>query len=380
MIERLTSRIAAAAAVTALMLSAGGCRGDIFVDDAVTTPIAPPAAGAESFYLLNEGNMGSNRASIDMYDAAAGDYTRNIYTLRNPNQVKELGDVGNDLTIYGGKMYAVINCSHKVEVLDAATCRSLGHIDIPNPRYVTGDGEFVYVSSYVSPVRPDPTAPRGAVYRVDTTSLTVVDRVDVGYQPEQMAIVDGRLYVANSGGYRAPDYDSTLTVVSLATFSVTRTIDVAPNLHRVAYAGDGRLLVTSRGDYAGRPARLYAVDIETGRVAARSDVPVTNFVRAGDRIYTFASDRNDITSTTAIVYNTLDATSLRSSGSFISDSLARAIKMPYALAAGPTSGNIYITDARNYVSSGRLHCVSPDGATLWSVKTGDIPAAIAFIP
>ena len=43
-------------------------------------------------YLLNEGNMGSNKASIDYLDFVNGYYIRNIYSERNPNVVKELGN------------------------------------------------------------------------------------------------------------------------------------------------------------------------------------------------------------------------------------------------------------------------------------------------
>ena len=64
-------------------------------------------------YLLNEANMGSNKSSIDYVDFRNAYYVRNIYAERNPEVVKELGDVGNDIQIYGNKLYAVINCSHK---------------------------------------------------------------------------------------------------------------------------------------------------------------------------------------------------------------------------------------------------------------------------
>ena len=68
-------------------------------------------------YLLNEGNMGSNKCTLDFVDFENGYYVRNLYAEKNPNVVKELGDVGNDVQIYGSKMYAVINCSHKVSML-----------------------------------------------------------------------------------------------------------------------------------------------------------------------------------------------------------------------------------------------------------------------
>ena len=88
-------------------------------------PIAPDARPA-GMYLLNEANMGSNKSSIDYVDFRNAYYVRNIYAERNPEVVKELGDVGNDIQIYGNKLYAVINCSHKVEVMDVRTCKRIG--------------------------------------------------------------------------------------------------------------------------------------------------------------------------------------------------------------------------------------------------------------
>ncbi len=46
-------------------------------------------------YLLNEGNMGSNKCTLDYLDYVQGYYVRNLYAERNPTVVKQLGDVGN---------------------------------------------------------------------------------------------------------------------------------------------------------------------------------------------------------------------------------------------------------------------------------------------
>ena len=67
----------------------------------------------KGLYLLNEGNMGSNKCTIDFFNIESGSYFRNIYAQQNPEVVKELGDVGNDIQIYDGKLFAVINCSHR---------------------------------------------------------------------------------------------------------------------------------------------------------------------------------------------------------------------------------------------------------------------------
>ena len=72
-----------------------------------------PDADPVGMYLVNEGNMGSNKCTLDYLDFVNGYYIRNLYSERNPDVVKELGDVGNDIQIYGSKLYVVVNCSIK---------------------------------------------------------------------------------------------------------------------------------------------------------------------------------------------------------------------------------------------------------------------------
>lgn len=358
----------------------GGCRGDIYVEPSTPTDVDQGRITAvDGFYLLNEGNMGSNRASLDWMDEITGRYIRNIYAERNPSSVKELGDVGNDLKIYGSKMYATINCSHKLEVMDASDARRVTHIDIPNCRYIAAAGGYVYVSSYVSPVQMDPHAPLGAVYKVDTLTMKVVDRVDVGYQPEEMAVASGKLYVANSGGYRKPAYDRRVTVIGLSCFKVLGSIDVDINLHRLRATGDGRILVSSRGNNSDIPSRLHVIDTATDHVTATVEVPVTNLALRGDSAYIISSGTNEYNGNTTVSYSILDLNTLQVvDNSIIKDGTEAAIRLPYAIALHPVTGEILITDARNYVSSGRVHCYSPDGHLRWSATTGDIPAVITF--
>ena len=44
-----------------------------------------------------------------------------------------------------------------------------------------------------------------------------------------------------------------------------------------------------------------------------------------------------------------------------------------------TDEALYITDAKNYVSSGVLHCFGYDGTEHWKAKTGDIPGHLCLI-
>ena len=84
------------------------------------------------------------KATLDFFDYTTGTYHRNIYAEANPNVIKELGDVGNDIKIYGSKMYAVINVSNIIEVLDAKTTKRIKTIPLQNCRYVTFKDGKVY--------------------------------------------------------------------------------------------------------------------------------------------------------------------------------------------------------------------------------------------
>lgn len=118
------------------------CRGD--------EPVPAPReiTVSSGFYLLNEGNKGNNMATLDYFDYTNNTYYLNIYAERNPTVVKELGDVGNDLQIYGNRLYAVINCSNFIEVTDLKTTKHIGMIQIPSCRYIVFHKNKAYVSSY----------------------------------------------------------------------------------------------------------------------------------------------------------------------------------------------------------------------------------------
>ena len=371
------------------------CRGDEIIFPA-EYEVLPIEARAESsfaanepigMYLLNEGNMGSNKATIDYLDFCNGTYIRNIYGERNPNVIKELGDVGNDIQIYGNRLYAVINCSHKVEVMDLHTCRRIGQIDIPNCRYIRFHGDKAYISSYVGPVSIDPNAQLGAIFEVDTATLRVTRKVTVGYQPEEFEIIGNYLYVANSGGYRAPDYDSTLSVVDLTDFRQVKKIPVCVNPHRVRKDQYNRLWITSRGDHKEVQPQLVCLSPIANSLLPIAYAPaVSEMVIVGDSMYYYGAYWNDETMSNQITYGVF---SIQNSlpfregagvgSSLITDGTEQNIKIPYGIQVNPYNGDIYITDAKNYVSSGQLHCYSREGKHKWSVRTGDIPAHMCFV-
>lgn len=333
------------------------------------------------FYLLNEGNMGSNKSTLDYFDYATGIYHRNIYGYANPTTVKELGDVGNDIKIYGSKLYAVINCSNKVDVMDVKSTKKLGRIEIPNCRYIRFHEGYAYVTSYAGPVKIDPNYKQlGYVAKVDTATFEVVDKCLVGFQPDELEIVGEKIYVANSGGYMFPNYENTVSVIDINTFTETNRIEVAINLHRLRADNYGNLWVSSRGDYYNKPSRLYWIDTRNDKLVDSLDVAVSNLHLDGDSLYVYSTEWSYITMSNVITYGIVDVAKKKLvTTNFITDGTEKKIKIPYGIMVHPITKDIYVTDAKDYVSPGTLYCFTPEGKKRWEVRTGDIPAHFVFV-
>lgn len=358
-----------------------GCRTIEPVTPSQSTDVGGGDSGEiAGFFLLNEGNMGSNKCTLDYYDYASGIYRKNIYAERNPGVVQELGDVGNDLQIYGDRLYAVVNCSNLIEVMDAKTARHIGQVSVPNCRYIVFKDKYAYVSSYAGPVQVDPNYRLGYVAKIDTATLRVVDTCVVGYQPEEMVITGGKLYVANSGGYRVPDYDHTVSVIDLASFKETKKIDVAPNLHRMELDAYGKLWVSSRGDYYEIDPMTYIIDTYSDQVIECMELlACTDMALCGDSLYVYSNAWSYVTQTSDINYAIVNVkTHQIVTRRFITDGTEAHFQNPYGIAVNPNTHEIFVTDARDYITPGKIYCFTPEGRLKWSVNTGDIPSRIAF--
>lgn len=343
--------------------------------------VLPPetVTTVQGFYLLNEGNMNMNKASLDYYDYETGSYKRNVYGQANPDATLGLGDVGNDIGIYGSKLYSVINNSNKIEVMDVVTAKRLKVIDIKNCRYVTFANGKAYASAYDGEVQLGENSPNGFVAEIDTTSLSITKTVKVGRQPEEMAVVGNKLYVANSGGYSPPNYERTVSVIDLKTFTKIKDIDVAINLHRLEADEDGDLYVSSRGDYYDIPSKLFVIDTKTDLIKKTFDIACSNLTIVGDKAYIIGSEFSYATFDYIINYSLINVkTETLLTESFLPKAVSDEIKTPYGLAVDPVSLNVFITDAGDYVSPGKLYCIDKNGNTKFTVTTGDIPAHFAF--
>lgn len=178
-------------------------------------PTPASVAGTGTSYtngilISNEGSFGNNNGSISFYNSSSDAIVNDVFSLTNN---RPLGDVVQSVSKIGSSTYICVNGSNKVEVVNSSTFNEEATItSINQPRYMLANGTTGYVSCWGN---------GGEIAMIDLSTNTVSGNISVGSGPEKMAINNGSLYVANSGGF---GLDSTISVIDLNTNTVTSTI------------------------------------------------------------------------------------------------------------------------------------------------------------
>lgn len=347
-------KLIALATITGLSFILASCHKDKKV-----VPVSPPVTNG--LYVLNQGLFNNNNSTLSFYDYTSKQVTPDLFASVNN---RGLGDTGNDIEVYGSKMYIVVNVSSTIEVVDAKTARSIKQIKLFNgttgrqPRDVAFYKNNAYITSY-----------DGTVAVIDTSALTVNQYITVGRNPEQLAVANGKLYVANSGGLGYPNFDNTVSVINLATLTVTKTLTVAANPQNVAADAYGNVYVSSAGDYSTVKPSLAVIDDVADAVKTQNNFDGSSMVIQGDNLYF-------ITSTGKIIVYSVKSQTV-TNANFISD--GTVITTPYSIAVDSTTGEVFVTDAKNYSSNGTLFAFDKTGKKEYSVTVGINPGKVAFL-
>jgi YVTN family beta-propeller protein len=332
-------------------------------DKVIPNPGTPTAQRA-GVYVLNQGGFGSNNSTLTYYDYTTKQLTADLYKAVNST---DLGDTGNDAEIYGSKMYIVVNVSNVVDVVNAKTGRLITQDSLVNnkvgrePRSVAFYKGNAFITSY-----------DGTVAVMDTATLAISKYITVGRNPEQLVVSNGKLYVANSGGLSFGNPDNTVSVIDLNTLTETKKITVIANPITMAADSYGHVYVLSVGDFASIKPGMTIIDNTTDAVTSQTNLLLGfNIPMAanGDFVY-YATADNKIA-----VYNAKTQTAAQTN--FITD--GTAITTPYAISVDAISGEVFVSDAKDYSSNGTLYAFDKTGKKEYSITTGINPGKITFV-
>jgi len=327
--------------------------------DKVVTPSDTPTAQRAGIYVLNQGGFGDNNSTLSYYSYSTKILTSDLFSSANGGA--KLGDVGNDLGIYGSKMYIIVNNSNKVDIVNAHTGVLIKSDSLYQCRSVVFYKNDAFITSY-----------NGTVAVMDTSSLTINSSITVGADPEQMAIVGSKLYVANSGGLNFGSPDSTVSVVDLTTMKQIKLITVIADPTSVTADTLGHVYVLSFGNFSNIAAGMTVINDATDAVVSQPTVSLGNNIP----LYQQHGFIYYPTSTNAIAtYNA--KTQSAGSANFITD--GTTIISPYAISGDPNTGEIFVTDAVDYNSNGVLYAFDKTGKKEYQLTVGVNPGKIALL-
>ena len=312
--------------------------------------------------VLNEGLFNLNNSSLSWINLSASTVDDNFFEEKTG---RGLGDTGNDLQRYGNKLYIVVNVSSTLEILDATTGQSLHQASMisgstpQQPRSIAFWQNKALVSCY-----------DGFVSVFDTATYALVTRIQVGSNPEGLAVSNNKLFVANSGGLNTI-MDSTVSVVDLTTMQETGRINVGLNPGGVCVDNQGDVYVVTRGNYANIPSRMHKIDPNTlavtdfGFDAGGMTLMNNNLLIS---YFDFGSQSSSIG-----LFNTITET-LTSSG-YLSTA---GIQTLYGVHYSPATNRIYLCDAKGYTETGSVLIYSANGTFLSSFNAGLNPSELVI--
>ena len=334
------------------------------------TPEVPLGNYDNGVLILNEGGFNHGDASVSYIASDFSAQQNDIFSIVNPTIT--LGDTGQDIGLKDEKAYIVLNVSNKIQIVNRYTMQNITSITegLKNPRYIAFANGKGYVTNWGDGKNPDDDY----VAVIDLSSNTVTSKIPVLEGPERIIEKDGKLYVAQTGGY---GYGTKITVIDVATNKVTSTVTVGDVPDSIQIE-NGNLWVACSGNpsYVKAPlvqsaGSLVKVSLATNQVLntyAYTDVTksVSNLVLVGNDAY--------YTSGSGIYKFALSGTALPETQSF--STLEQGVYGVYSFAIN--ENNIYVGDAGNYQNNGKVYVYSMTGKLNKTFSVGVIPAGFYF--
>ena len=324
--------------------------------------------GTVGLFVLNEGLFSMNNSDLSWYDYSGEEAVSGFFALKNG---RKLGDTGTDIAVYGAKLYIVVSGSSQLEVVDPYSGQSIRQIPFfdgekpRQPRRIAFHGSKAYVCSF-----------DGTVAVIDTSTLIIEKYIEAGKNPDGIAICNNKIYVSNSGGLDFPNFDNTLSVTDIATMKEIKRIEVGVNPYTIIPDSNGDLYLVSRGNYSGVQSSLQVIDSNTDQLKYTfPEIEVFDIAIKGDTAYAYFHDYAGGTGSRIMLIDT--KTKAIINDNFISD--GTVINTIYGIAVDKVSGDVFVADAMDFVSTGSVVCFDSNGKKKYSFVASLNPGRIAFL-
>lgn len=329
----------------------------------VHEPAVVPAV-QKGVYVVNEGNFNFGTAEVSSYDTERKSVVNGLFQAANNYS---LGDVAQSMLIKDSLAFIVVNNSAKIEVVRINDFKKMRTISIPgsSPRYILPiDENIAYVTDLYA----------GKVYVINYQSGAVIKEIaEANPWTEHLLKVGNNVFVEERN-YSA-DNSSTCSLIKLngaAHTYVQRATFNGSNLNGMVIDKQQRIWIAVEQDSIhGVASALVCLNQDLAEVKrltlAMGHHPSNLCINgAGEELYfldkgVYRVSIDDVAAP-ANPFIPLDNRNF------------------YALGIHPSSGDIYISDALDYVQPSVIFRYSNNGALLDNFHAGIISGNFCFKP
>ena len=306
----------------------------------------------KGLFVSNEGTFGMGNASLTYINLENDSLNTDVDLFKTSNN-RSLGDVFQSMSLINKYAWLVVNNSGKIEVINPETSKSVATIkNLKSPRYAleVQPGK-VYVSDLYS----------NSISIVDANSFTKTREIKCKGWTEEMILFQNKVWVTNHNS----DY---LYIINPSTDIITDSIALAYGGSSLVSDKDGKIWVLCSGDLIKkRTGGLFCINPTTLKIEkqwqfAKDDYNPVKLKQnpANDSLYFINQGIFGFPKTAANL----------PTNPIISQTLGSSF---YGLTIQLSTGNLFVSDALDYISRGKVSIYSPKGVFIKSYKTGVVP-------
>ncbi|HNR19270.1 MAG TPA: surface layer protein [Bacteroidia bacterium] len=320
-------------------------------EDVLTPSINTAANGV---YITNEGNFQFGNAQVSYYDPSSNNCVQDLFA---PANNRPLGDVCQSMHRFNGKIYMVVNNSGKIEVVNESNFASVATITgLTSPRY------FLPVSNskaYVTDLYAD------YVSIIDLSNNAILGTISCSGQTEEMALSYGKVFVTNY-------LSDKLYVINTLTDVLTDSIAIGIGSNSIVEDKNGKLWVLCSGSISN------AVNASLHRINPLNNSVELSFTFSNPTETPWRLNMNSGNDTLYYLNNDLYRMSITALSLPPAPFISHGTKNFYGLGINPSSNEIYVSDAIDYVQRGKIYRYDAAGTQLNTFLAGIIPGNFYF--
>jgi YVTN family beta-propeller protein len=313
-------------------------------------------------FVVNEGNYLWSNASLTYIDLEKDTVYNDIFAKKNNIPI---GDVAQSMVIIDSLAYICVNNSGYIIVINPKTFDYITQIiGFQSPRFILSPKpDLAYVSDLYDK----------KISVFNTKSYQIVSYIHTGHTTEKMLLHNNKVFVS------CWSYDNKILIINTDNETVEDSIQVGKQPNSMVFDKNDNLWVLCDGGFSGS---AYGQENASLIKISTSDYEII-------QTYLFPDINNSpIQLTTNDAKDTLFFINKDIYAMCITDSqlpnnpIIQSAQNQnfYSIALEATSGNLFISDVKDYMSSGDVYRYKSDGTFIRQYIAGINPGMFCFFP